>query len=86
MRQNGYLYGETWRSLENPRVFMVLSVWGQREYWDNWFRDEFQRKIDDSIAPTLRRPSTIRIYEELSSFPSKSNGEGAHDAKATGAS
>ena len=29
VRQRGYLYGETWRSADNPRVFVVISVWGQ---------------------------------------------------------
>jgi heme-degrading monooxygenase HmoA len=32
VRQRGYLYGETWRSLDNPRVFLVASTWGSREY------------------------------------------------------
>ena len=36
VRQRGYLYGETWRSLDNPKVFMVSSTWGHADYWDNW--------------------------------------------------
>ena len=31
VRQKGYLYGETWRSLDNPRIFLVSSTWGRRE-------------------------------------------------------
>ena len=30
VRQRGYLYGETWRSLDNPRVFMVSSTSAMR--------------------------------------------------------
>ena len=25
LRQRGYLYSETWRSVENPRTFVVVS-------------------------------------------------------------
>ena len=28
VRRQGYLYGETWRSLDNPRIFLVSSTWG----------------------------------------------------------
>ena len=35
VRQRGYIYGETWLSLENPRVFVVVSAWGSREHWES---------------------------------------------------
>ena len=69
VRQKGYLYGESWRSLDNPRTFMVSTTWGSREYWAAWANDEFQRNVDLSISALLRKPSTIRVYEELSTLP-----------------
>ena len=69
VRKRGYLYGETWRSLENPRVFMVISVWGRLEYWECWVNDEFRRKMNERIDRLLRKPSTARIFEELTTFP-----------------
>ncbi len=66
VRQRGYLYGETWRSMDNPRVFMVVSTWGMREYWESWFRNEFRQKMEERISRMLRKPGTIRVFEELS--------------------
>ena len=58
VRQRGYLYGETWRSLDNPRIFMVASTWGRREYWESRANDEFRRKMEERIGPMLRRPTS----------------------------
>lgn len=68
VRQKGYLYGETWRSLDNPRIFLVSSTWGNREYWENWFNDDFRRNLDLRISAFLRTNSTIKIYEEVSTI------------------
>ena len=69
VRQKGYLYGETWRSLDNPRIFLVSSTWGRREYWDDWVDDEFRQKREEKIQTYLRKPSTIRIFEEMTTLP-----------------
>ena len=78
VRQRGYLYGETWRSLDNPRVFMVSSTWGHADYWDNWVRDEFREKMEAKIKPYLRKAGKIRIFEEISTLrddtPASRNG------------
>ena len=70
VRQKSYLYGETWRSLDNPRIFLVSSTWGAREYWEAWVNDDFRRSTELRISAFLRKPSTIRVYEELTTFPS----------------
>ncbi len=69
VRQRGYLYGETWRSMDNPRIFLVVSVWGRREYWERWVEDDFRRKMDDRINEMLRKPSTARVFEEVGTMP-----------------
>jgi len=68
VRQKGYLYGETWRSLDNPRLFMVSSTWGSREYWEAWVQDDFRRKMEEKIAQYLRKPETVRRFEELTTL------------------
>ena len=70
VRQKGYLYGETWRSLDNPRIFLVASTWGAREYWEAWVDDDFRRNTELRISAFLRKPSISRVYEELTTFPS----------------
>ena len=69
VRQRGYLYGETWRSLENSRIFLVSSTWGSRDYWETWVNDDLRRKMEERISPYLRKPGTVRIFEELATLP-----------------
>ena len=69
VRQKGYLYGETWRSLDDPRIFLVSSTWGGREYWETWVNDEFRRKKEERIRPYLRKAGIIRMFEELATLP-----------------
>ena len=69
VRQKGYLYGETWRSLDNPRIFMVSSTWGSREYWEIWAKDDFRRNMELRISAFLRKSSTVRVYEEMTTLP-----------------
>lgn len=64
----GYLYGETWRSVDNPRVFVVLSVWGGLEHWQGWVNNEFCRKMDERINRRLGRPSVAKVFEEVTTF------------------
>lgn len=68
VRRQGYLYGETWRSLDNPRVFLVSSTWGSREYWEAWFNDEYRKQVELRISAFLRKPTTIRVFEELTTL------------------
>ena len=55
VRRQGYLYGETWRSLDNPRIFLVSSTWGSREYWDAWSNDEYRKQVELRISAFLRK-------------------------------
>ena len=68
VRQRGYLYGESWRSLCNPRVFLVSSTRGHPDYWENWVRDDFRVKMEAKIKPYLRKSGKIRIFKEISTL------------------
>jgi len=52
--QSGYITGETLRSLDNPREFMVISTWQSSDDWNRWLqsneRNEIQKKIDDLLG------------------------------------
>lgn len=84
VRQKGYLYGETWRSLDNPRVFLVSSTWGSREYWDDWVNDPYRRNVELRISAFLRKPSTIKVYEELATLPNPAAGGGPGIPRSSG--
>jgi heme-degrading monooxygenase HmoA len=64
VRTRGYIYGETWRSLENPRVFMVLSVWASREHWNVWSESPFRKEQEERMASMLRRPPVVRLFQD----------------------
>ena len=52
--QDGYISGETLRSLDDPEEFLVISTWNSSEDWKNWVkskeRDEIQIKIDSLLG------------------------------------
>ena len=64
VRQKGYMYGETWRLQDNPRIFMVASTWGYRDHWEAWTNDAFRLGIEERINPLLRKPTVIKVFEE----------------------
>lgn len=69
VRQRGYLYGETWRSVTDPQLFVVVSAWAAQEHWQRWVQDEFRMKMDERIGRMLTEPSIVRIFEEMTSSP-----------------
>lgn len=60
----GYRYSETWRAVDNPRLIMVLSVWATREHWERWAKGPFRLGMEELIAPMLRRPTKVRLFED----------------------
>lgn len=40
MRQPGYISSETMRSLDDPDVVLVVSMWHSREEWEKWKNSE----------------------------------------------
>ena len=64
----GYISGETLRSIEDPSLHLVISTWKSLEDWNNWFstpeRNAFQQKTD----AILEEATKIAAYE-YESFP-----------------
>ena len=69
LHQHGYLYGETWRSLDNPQVLLVVGAWGTREHWEAWLKQEFRQKMEAAINQMLTKPTMIRVFEEATTHP-----------------
>ncbi len=59
---SGYISGQTLRSVDDPRLYLVISTWKSLEDWRNWEKDpernELQRKIDE----LLEEPAKFRIF------------------------
>ena len=52
--QQGYISGETLKSLDQPNVFLVISNWRSSDDWEKWLlskeRQEVQGEIDDLLG------------------------------------
>ena len=63
--QPGYITGTTFRCLDCPGEYLVISTWNSLDDWNNWLKSEqritLQKQIDDLIGETTQ----YRIYESL---------------------
>ncbi len=64
LRTHGYLYGESWRSVHDRRVFMTLSVWGSMENWEIWAQSDVRLKTEERINRLLRKPGEVQVFED----------------------
>ena len=64
VRQKGYLYGETLRSVDKPDTFLVISAWSDIAAWRKWSSDALRQKKEKTIAPLLAETPQVKVYEE----------------------
>jgi heme-degrading monooxygenase HmoA len=64
VKTRGYLHGESWRSVDDPTVFMVLSVWATLEDWRRWTDDEERLSMHRALAAILEAPVSVRAFED----------------------
>jgi heme-degrading monooxygenase HmoA len=60
--QEGYISGETLRSLEKPEEFIVISAWQSSQDWKNWLASAQRREIQSKIDLLLGGETTYDIY------------------------
>jgi len=53
LREHGYLVGETWRDLDDPLHYVVVSTWRSRHDWDGWAASDARRGVLDRLAPLV---------------------------------
>jgi heme-degrading monooxygenase HmoA len=68
MVAQGYISGETLRSVEDPSIQLVISTWKSIEDWNNWFNTRERQAFQEKIDVILEEPSKIARYE-YESFP-----------------
>jgi heme oxygenase (mycobilin-producing) len=63
--QPGYITGRTFRCLDCPGEYLVISTWNSLDDWHRWLRSEqrmaFQKQVDDLLGDQTH----YRIYESL---------------------
>jgi heme-degrading monooxygenase HmoA len=60
--QEGYISGETLRSLEKPDEFLVISSWQSSKDWNNWVASAERKRIQAQIDQLLGGQTTYEIY------------------------
>ena len=61
LREHGYLTGETWRDLDDPNHYVVVSTWRGRHDWDGW-------ATCDARCAVLERLSPLVVFERITFF------------------
>ncbi|PYJ76453.1 MAG: antibiotic biosynthesis monooxygenase [Verrucomicrobia bacterium] len=59
----GYISGETLRSIEDPSLHLVISTWKRIEDWNNWFNTRERKAFQEKIDVILEEPTKIAPYE-----------------------
>jgi heme-degrading monooxygenase HmoA len=62
MQQNGYISGETLRSIENSAEYLVISTWRSLEDWQNWFRSSERKDLQSKIDILSGQETTYEVY------------------------
>ncbi len=60
--QEGYITGETLRSLDKPDEFLVISTWQSSEDWKNWLKSEDRKKVQEKIDALLGGETNYEIF------------------------
>src|SRR4029450_3804245 len=63
MVAQGYISGETLRSVEDPSIQLVISTWKSIEDWNNWFNTRERQAFEEKIDVVLEEPTKIAPYE-----------------------
>lgn len=53
LREHGYLTGETWRDVDDPHHYVVISTWRSRHDWDGWAVSDARRRVLERLAPIV---------------------------------
>jgi heme-degrading monooxygenase HmoA len=63
--QPGYLTGRTFRCLDYPGEYLVISTWNSLEDWNRWLKSEQRVAIQKQVDDLLGEETQYRIYEPL---------------------
>lgn len=63
--QPGYLTGKTFRCLDCPGEYLVISTWSTLETWNRWLHSKERETIQNQIDDLLGEKTQYRLYEPL---------------------
>jgi heme-degrading monooxygenase HmoA len=63
--QTGYITGKTFRCLDCPGEYLVISTWNSLRDWERWLNSDERTEIQKQIDDLLGYETEYRIYEPL---------------------
>ena len=63
--QTGYITGKTFRCLDCPGEYMVISTWNSLDDWNRWLNSEQRMGIQKQVDDLLGEKTQYRLYEPL---------------------
>ena len=63
--QPGYITGRTFRCLDCPGEYLVISTWNSLDDWNNWLQSEHRMALQKQVDDLLGEITQYRIYEPL---------------------
>ena len=63
--QPGYLTGRTFRCLDCPGEYLVISTWNSLDDWNRWLHSKQRMEIQQKVDELLGDETEYRVYEPL---------------------
>ena len=63
--QPGYITGKTFRCLDCPGEYIVISTWNSLDDWNNWLQSKQRMALQKQVDDMLGEVTQYRIYEPL---------------------
>ncbi len=63
--QPGYITGRTFRRLDCPGEYLVISTWSGLDDWNRWLQSEQRTALQKQVDDLLGEKTQYRVYESM---------------------
>ncbi len=63
--QPGYITGRTFRCLDFPGEYLVISTWSSLDDWNRWLQSEQRTALQKQVDDLLGEKTQYRVYESM---------------------
>lgn len=71
VQAEGFISGETLRSVDDPSFHLVISAWKSVEHWKSWLDTPERKAFAEKVTALLAEPEKISTYQTDSYFDIK---------------
>ena len=63
VKQQGYISGETLKSLDRPETFVVISTWDSSAAWEQWLLNKERQKLQEKMDSFLVGKTEYEMFQ-----------------------